>query len=130
MDDMYDLDTIDVELDDYFKRKPIFQCRDEFLNILCEKDNNDDATDDLEGQCHNNAQTQIHNQPLDTKYESPHLLKLFLTNYAISKGYQIRFKKCDSIRLVVICGSAPEKCPFLVRGSWMGTERSFQAYLC
>ncbi|CAH1444076.1 unnamed protein product [Lactuca virosa] len=94
--------------------------------------------DDPQGQCQNNAQTQIHNQQSDSeyvqssdeeeidddfeystgtpkvkwnlmkpvfgeRYESPHQLKLCLTNYAISKGYQIRFKNCDSVRLVAIC---------------------------
>ncbi|CAI9268098.1 unnamed protein product [Lactuca saligna] len=61
-------------------------------------------------------------------YESPHQLKLYLTTYSISMGYPIRFKKCDSVRLVVVCASDPEKfqCPFVVRDSWMSTERSFQ----
>nr|KAJ0189001.1 hypothetical protein LSAT_V11C800430000 [Lactuca sativa] len=62
------------------------------------------------------------------RYESPHQLKLCLTNYYISRGYPIRFKKCDSVRLVVVCVSDPEKfqCPSMVRASWMSTERSFQ----
>ncbi|CAH1413731.1 unnamed protein product [Lactuca virosa] len=68
MDDVYDLDSIDVELDDYFKRKPISRCKDEFLNILCEEDDGDDATNDPQAQGQNNAQTQIHNQQLDLEY--------------------------------------------------------------
>ncbi|CAI9261620.1 unnamed protein product [Lactuca saligna] len=62
------------------------------------------------------------------RYESPHQLKLCLTNYSISRGYLIRFKKCDNVRLVAICASNPEKfqCPFIVRASWMSTKRSFQ----
>nr|KAJ0218511.1 hypothetical protein LSAT_V11C300127550 [Lactuca sativa] len=63
---------------------------------------------------------------LGERYESPHELKLCLTNYAVSKGFQIHFKKCDSVRLVEICGSDPEKCPSVVRVSSMSTERSFQ----
>ncbi|CAH1420019.1 unnamed protein product [Lactuca virosa] len=58
MDDVYDLDTIDVELDEYFKRKPIFRCKDEFLNILCEED--DDAN--------NGAQPQNNKQESDSEY--------------------------------------------------------------
>ncbi|CAI9273279.1 unnamed protein product [Lactuca saligna] len=62
------------------------------------------------------------------RYESPHQLNLCLTNYSISRVYQIRFKKCDSVRLVALCASDPEKfqCPFVVRASWMSIERSFQ----
>nr|KAJ0201908.1 hypothetical protein LSAT_V11C600309670 [Lactuca sativa] len=62
------------------------------------------------------------------RYESPHQLKLCLTNYSIRRGYPIRFKKCDSVRFMVVCASDPEKfqCPFVVRASWMSTERSFQ----
>ncbi|KAL4592185.1 hypothetical protein LXL04_005172 [Taraxacum kok-saghyz] len=62
------------------------------------------------------------------RYESRHQLKLCLTNYSISKGYQIRFKKCDSVRLIAVCASPTGKnnCPFLCRASWMSTEDSFQ----
>lgn len=158
MDDIHDFDTIDVELDAYFKKKQASRCKDEFLNILCEEDDYE-AVDDA--QTENDAQTGItkeesdedylegsneegsdeefeystHNPKvkwnkmrpmLGERYESPHELKLCLTNYAVSKGFQIRFKKCDSVRLVAICGSDPEKCPFVVRASWMTTERSFQ----
>ena len=47
------------------------------------------------------------------RYESKHELKLCLTNYSIYKGYKSRFKKRDSVRLVVVCASDPEKCPLL-----------------
>nr|KAJ0202516.1 hypothetical protein LSAT_V11C500236770 [Lactuca sativa] len=40
---------------------------------------------------------------LGERYEPPHELKLCLTNYVVSKGFQIRLKKCDSVRLVAIC---------------------------
>ena len=65
---------------------------------------------------------------LGERYESPHQLKLCLTNYYISRGYPIRFKKCDSVRLVAVCASDLEEfqCPFVVRASWMSTKRSFQ----
>nr|KAJ0198726.1 hypothetical protein LSAT_V11C600327810 [Lactuca sativa] len=162
MDDIHDFDTIDVELDAYFKKKQASRCKDEFLNILCEEDDYeavDDAQTENDAQTGNDTQTGItkeesdedylegsneegsdeefeystHNPKvkwnkmrpmLGERYESPHELKLCLTNYAISKGFQIRFKKCDSVRLVAICGSDPEKCPFVVRASWMTTERS------
>ncbi|CAI9303766.1 unnamed protein product [Lactuca saligna] len=164
MDDIHDFDTIDVELDAYFKKKQASRCKDEFLNILCKEDDYeavDDAQTENDAQTGNNAQTGItkeesdedylegsneegsdeefeystHNPKvkwnkmrsmLGERYESPHELKLCLTNYDVSKGFQIRFKKCDSVRLVAICGSDPEKCPFVVRASWMTTERSFQ----
>ncbi|CAH1426009.1 unnamed protein product [Lactuca virosa] len=38
---------------------------------------------------------------MEEGYESPHQLKLCLTNHAIYTGYKIKFKKCDSVRLVV-----------------------------
>nr|KAJ0204383.1 hypothetical protein LSAT_V11C500289450 [Lactuca sativa] len=62
------------------------------------------------------------------RYESPQQLKLCLTNHAISKGYQIRFNKCDSVRLHCVCASDHEKfgCPYYVKASWMSTEKSFQ----
>nr|KAJ0194483.1 hypothetical protein LSAT_V11C800430660 [Lactuca sativa] len=60
------------------------------------------------------------------RYESPKQLKLCLTNHAISKRYQIRFKKCDSVRLHCVCASDSEKfgCPYYVKASWMSTEKS------
>ncbi|CAI9267967.1 unnamed protein product [Lactuca saligna] len=62
------------------------------------------------------------------RYESPQQLKLCLTNHAISKGYQIRFNKCDSVRLHCVCASDHEKfgCPYYVKASWMSIEMSFQ----
>ncbi|CAI9296202.1 unnamed protein product [Lactuca saligna] len=62
------------------------------------------------------------------RYESPQQLKLCLTNHDISKGYQIRFNKCDSVRLHCVCASDHEKfgCPYYVKASWMSTEKSFQ----
>ncbi|CAI9265972.1 unnamed protein product [Lactuca saligna] len=38
-------------------------------------------------------------------YESPHQHKLCLTNYAISNDSHIRFRKCNIVRLVVVCAS-------------------------
>ncbi|CAH1431552.1 unnamed protein product [Lactuca virosa] len=37
------------------------------------------------------------------RYKSPQQLKLCLTNYSIKQVYRIRFEKCDSVRLVVVC---------------------------
>lgn len=45
---------------------------------------------------------------LGERYESPHQLNLYLTNHAIYTSYKIKFKKCDSIRLVVACVSDPK----------------------
>ncbi|KAL4563383.1 hypothetical protein LXL04_027424 [Taraxacum kok-saghyz] len=166
MDDIYEPETIDVQLDEYFKIKPISRCRDEFLNNLCEKNDdeirlpgNDEVLDEddngeendeeeeeekEEGSDEVSAEETIrdyrfpyatHNPQvkcnvvkpfIGERYESRHQLKLCLTNYSISKGYQIRFKKCDSVRLVAVCASPTGKnnCPFLCRASWMSTEDS------
>lgn len=160
METVDDFDTIDVELDEFFKHKQRSRCKDEFLNTLT-----DEALDectipeinlnDLEGMSEDEApqekqsdsegddedklqfQYSTHDSKvkwnnmkpvLGERYESPHQLKLCLTNYSISRGYPIRFKKCDSVRLVAVCASDLEKfqCPFVVRASWMSTERSFQ----
>lgn len=66
--------------------------------------------------------------PFEERFESPHKLKLHLTDHSISQGYQISFKKCDNVRLVAMCVSDQEKvqCPSMVRASWMSTERSLQ----
>ncbi|CAI9282327.1 unnamed protein product [Lactuca saligna] len=75
---------------------------------------------------HPNVKWNIMKQVFRERYESPHELKLCLTNHVISKGYQIHFKKCDGVRPVAIYGSDPKKCPFMVRVSWTSTERSSQ----
>ncbi|KAL4562549.1 hypothetical protein LXL04_034756 [Taraxacum kok-saghyz] len=41
-------------------------------------------------------------------YENPHQLKLSLTNYAVTKGYAIKFKKSDNVRVVAVCASEPK----------------------
>lgn len=163
MEELQDLELIDVQLDEYFTRKQISRCKDEFLNTLCEEEDADndgdehvsekeeeddkeegqqkkkelqvdsdyeeDSDDDFAYSTHNpNVKWNLMKPMFGERYESPQQLKLCLTNYAISKGYQIRFKKCDTVRLVAICASDPKKhhCPFMVRASWMSTERSFQ----
>ncbi|CAH1436764.1 unnamed protein product [Lactuca virosa] len=160
METVDDLDTIDVELDEFFKHKQRSRCKDEFLNTLTDEaldectipeinlndfegisedeapqekqsDSEGDDEDKLQFQysTHDPKVKWNNMEPvLGERYESPHQLKLCLTNYSISRGYPIRFKKCDSIRRVAVCASDPEKfqCPFVVRASWMSTERSFQ----
>nr|KAJ0213360.1 hypothetical protein LSAT_V11C400179270 [Lactuca sativa] len=137
METVDDFDTIDMELDEFFKHKQRSRCKDEFLNTLI-----DEALDectipeinlnDFEGMPKDEApqdkQSDSEGDDKDKLYESPHQLKLCLTNYSISRGYPIRFKKCDSVRLVAVCASDPEKFeyPFVVKASWMSTERSFQ----
>nr|KAJ0215886.1 hypothetical protein LSAT_V11C300146410 [Lactuca sativa] len=140
MDDIHDFDIIYVELDAYFKKKQVSRCKDEFLSILCEEDdyeaigndaqtgitkeesdedylegsNEEDSDEEFEYSTHNPKVKWNKMRPtLGERYESPHELK----------GFQIHFKKCDSIRLVAICGSDPKKCPFVVRASWMSTEK-------
>ena len=58
-------------------------------------------------------------------YESPEQFKVCLINYSISQGYQIKFKKSDSVRVLAVCARDKE-CPFNARGYWLGSERSFQ----
>lgn len=43
--------------------------------------------------------------------------------YAISQGYETKFKKKDPTRLIAVC--AP-KCCWRIHASWMQNERSFQ----
>ncbi|XP_052626786.1 uncharacterized protein LOC111891964 [Lactuca sativa] len=61
-------------------------------------------------------------------FESPAQLKFCVTNYAVSHGYRIYFKKCDSKRIVARCGNRKEenKSPFRICAAWMYKERSFQ----
>nr|KAJ0219739.1 hypothetical protein LSAT_V11C200065280 [Lactuca sativa] len=160
METVDDFDTIDVELDEFFKHKQRSRCKDEFLNTLTDEAldectvpeinlndfegmSEDEAPQekqsDSEGEDEDKLQFQYSTHDLKVKwnnmkpvlgerYESPHQLKLCFTNYSLSRGYPIRFKKCDSVRLLAVCASDPEKfqCPFVVRASWMSTERSFQ----
>ncbi|CAH1423298.1 unnamed protein product [Lactuca virosa] len=135
MEDIHDFDTIDLDLDAYFKRKQVSQCKDEFLHILYEEDD-DDANDDAQTeinieQSNKDYMEGSHEEDTDEdfeystrnpkvkwniikptlgeRYESPHELNLCLTNYIVSKGFQIRLKKCDNVRIVEICGGDPEK---------------------
>ncbi|CAI9293357.1 unnamed protein product [Lactuca saligna] len=61
---------------------------------------------------------------LGERYESPHQLQQCLTNYAIKSGYNIKFAKCDTVRLTAKCGSKmkSQPCPFRVHASWMTQE--------
>ncbi|CAH1414557.1 unnamed protein product [Lactuca virosa] len=148
MDEVFEPDTIDVQVDDFVKTKSVSRCKDEFLNVLCEDGDDepvegegenarvevDDEKNTEESSDEDEIVYSIHNpkvkwnvmkQIIGERYESRHELKLCLTNYSIYKGYKIRFKKCDSVRLVAVCATDPEKCPFMVRASWMSTENSF-----
>ncbi|XP_023755101.1 uncharacterized protein LOC111903563 [Lactuca sativa] len=149
MDEVFEPDTIDVQVDDFVKTKSVSRCKDEFLNVLCEdsddepvegegenarvelddEENTDESSDEDEiiYSIHNpKVKWNVMKPVIGERYESRHELKLCLTNYSIYKGYKIRFKKCDSVRLVAVCASDPEKCPFMVRASWMSTGKSFQ----
>ena len=60
-------------------------------------------------------------------FESPTQLKYCVTNYAVSRGYEIYFEKSDSKRIVAICGKkADKKCPYRLYAAWMYNERTFQ----
>nr|KAJ0205778.1 hypothetical protein LSAT_V11C500284100 [Lactuca sativa] len=149
MDEVFEPDKIDVQVDDFVKTKSVSRSKDEFINVLCEdsddepvegegenarvelddEENTDEFSDEDEiiYSIHNlKVKWNVMKPVIGERYESRHELKLCLTNYSIYKGYKIRFKKCDSVRLVVVCVSDPEKCSFMVRASWMSTEKSFQ----
>nr|KAJ0208221.1 hypothetical protein LSAT_V11C500298420 [Lactuca sativa] len=160
METVDEFDTIEVELDEFFKHKQGSRCKDEFLNTVTDEaldectipeinlndsegmsedeapqekqsDSEGDDEDKLQFQysTHDSKVKWNNMKPvLGERYESPHQLKLCLKNYSISRGYPIRFKKCDSVRLVAVCASDLEKfqCPFVVRASRMSTKRSFQ----
>lgn len=56
-------------------------------------------------------------------------MKHCITNYAVANGYQLRFEKCDRLRLIVRCGKIDDvenMCPYRLYGAWMGNERTFQ----
>ncbi|CAI9271551.1 unnamed protein product [Lactuca saligna] len=141
MDGIHDFDIIDVELDAYFKKKQASRCKDEFLNILCEEDDYE-AVDDAQTKNHaqtdndaksrNDAQSGIIKEESDEDYlecsneEDSDEEFEYSTHNPNVKWNKMRPTFGESIRLVAICGSDPEKCPFVVRASWMSTERSFQ----
>ncbi|CAH1451549.1 unnamed protein product [Lactuca virosa] len=149
MDEVFEPDTINVQVNDFVKTKSVSRCKDEFLNVLCEdsddelvegegenarvelddEENTDESSDEDEiiYSIHNpKVKWNVMKPVIGERCESRHELKLCLTNYSIYKGYKIHFKKCDSVRLVAVCASDPKKCPFMVRASWMSTEKSFQ----
>ena len=129
-----ELDNIDIPEVDQFDEDEAVNTDGEGVN---ERENGDDEEQEENGEYEEQLQYTTHDpsvkwnrmQPvIGERYETHHQLKLCLTNYAIRKWYKIRFKKCDSVRLVAVCGCDPEKfqCPWFVRASWMSTERSFQ----
>ncbi|CAI9295916.1 unnamed protein product [Lactuca saligna] len=127
MDDIHDFDTIDVELDAYFKKKQASRCKDEFINILCEEHDYEVVDDAQTG---NDAQTGITKEESDENYlegsneEGSDEEFEYSTHNPKVKWNKMRPMLGESVRLVAICGSDTEKCPFVVRASWMSTERS------
>ncbi|KAL4568588.1 hypothetical protein LXL04_024203 [Taraxacum kok-saghyz] len=109
MEGIDEFDTIDVELDKYFNRKPIPRCRDAFLNILCDEIEEDDHLNE------DDHPNQDAGEALEEDSDA-------------GEEAQIRFRKCDSVRLVAECAGTPRKkpCPFFVKAFWMSNERSFQ----
>ncbi|CAI9261589.1 unnamed protein product [Lactuca saligna] len=137
METVDDFDTIDVELDEFFKHKERSRCKDEFLNTLTDESldectipeiNLNDFEEMSEDEAPQEKQSDSEGDDED-KFQfqySTHDLKVKWNNMKPVLGE--RFKKCDSVRLVAVCASDPEKfqCPFVVRASWMSTERTFQ----
>ncbi|CAH1451872.1 unnamed protein product [Lactuca virosa] len=54
MDEVFEPDTIDVQVDDFVKTKSVSRCKDEFLNVLCE--DSDDESVEGEGE---NARVEL-----------------------------------------------------------------------
>lgn len=61
---------------------------------------------------------------LGQKYKSPRQLKVYVNNYAIANGYNLRFAKSDYNMLLVVCRKASDKTKCLYRfyASWIGHE--------
>ncbi|CAH1417771.1 unnamed protein product [Lactuca virosa] len=57
MDEVFEPDTIDVQVDDFVKTKSVSRCKDEFLNVLCE--DSDDEPVEGEGE---NARVEVHDE--------------------------------------------------------------------
>ncbi|KAI3523692.1 hypothetical protein L1887_02018 [Cichorium endivia] len=48
MEDVFDFDTINIELDDDFKKKETRRCTDAFLNSLCDEEVDDILIPEIE----------------------------------------------------------------------------------
>ncbi|CAH1412424.1 unnamed protein product [Lactuca virosa] len=118
METVDDLDTIDVELDEFFKQKQRSQCKDEFLNTLTDvavdectipKINLNDfegISEDEEPQEKLSESKHDDEDKLQFQY-STHDPKVKWKNMKPVRGE--RFKKCDNVRLVAVCASDPVK---------------------
>nr|KAJ0199810.1 hypothetical protein LSAT_V11C600299070 [Lactuca sativa] len=115
MDEVFEPDAIDVQVDDFVKTKSVSRCKNGFLNVLCEDNddepvevddekNTEESSDEYEivYSIHNlKVKWNVMKPVIGERYESRHETEICLTNYSIYKGYKICFKKCDSARLVV-----------------------------
>ncbi|KAI3509487.1 hypothetical protein L1887_24793 [Cichorium endivia] len=129
------------------------KCKDTFLNVLLNDANlrNASMSDEMRAHIYHSNDWQSdeeHEELLKSNYrvhdpnirwdkmepklgdifESPAQLKFCVANYAVAHGYQIYFKKCDSVRIVAKCGKRNEEnlCPFRLHAAWMYKERSLQ----
>ena len=105
---------------------------DEFLSKLCPvggyvKDM-DSITDGNPGtlfpKFNPNVNWRLQSPVLGMRFENPQQMKEMLCNYAVANGYQLRYQKNDSSRLLVICCKGA--CKFRLWATWMSTEHSFQ----
>ncbi|KAL4586919.1 hypothetical protein LXL04_011567 [Taraxacum kok-saghyz] len=105
---------------------------DEFLSKLClvggyVKDM-DSITDGNLGSLfpkfNPNVNWRLQSPVLGMRFENPQQMKEMLCNYAVANGYQLRYQKNDSSRLLVICCKGA--CKFRLWATWMSIEHSFQ----
>ncbi|CAI9272947.1 unnamed protein product [Lactuca saligna] len=114
MEEIHNLDTIDVELDEYFKRKQIFRCKDDFRNILCEEDN-DDVNDGSQPKSNIEKSDKEYVEESDEE-NIDHDFEYSTHNPKVK--WDLMKPMCgESVILVRICDSGLEKCPFVVKAS-------------
>ncbi|KAJ9562064.1 hypothetical protein OSB04_007224 [Centaurea solstitialis] len=123
--DYVDNETEETKIDDNEEDHEVINVDDIVANV-------DDDNNDVENAYHVHDPKQkwkLMKPSLGEKYENPTQLKFCVTNYAIANGYQLRFDKCDSKRVVVRCGlkrDGENQCPFRLYASWINKERTFQ----
>nr|KAJ0222699.1 hypothetical protein LSAT_V11C200087050 [Lactuca sativa] len=140
-EEVLDTEHIDVEMEeDDFKTQGKERCKDAFLNFSSDYEDNEvdedndlvdedeegfDSKEEIDDTAGGNdldlgdavgACFPIHDPSVKWNKMKPLL------------GYNIKFAKCDTVRLTAKCGSKmkSQPCPFRVHASWMTQERSFQ----
>ncbi|CAI9265527.1 unnamed protein product [Lactuca saligna] len=149
MEDVWDFDTIDVEVDKDLK-KQTNRCNDAFLNNLCpdiageegddfaipeiehiddDVDLNEDDVVENEDQFDLMREGSGSDEEVSSESDQDSKLEFeYSTHDPTVKWNKMRPFLGESLKLVAVCASDPQKfqCPFNVRASWMNTERLFQ----